>query len=175
MGLLARCKGAASGRADRQRTSSTLKEHTVRHTTTIKHALAVALGASALAASPALAGPVDRVDPAAGTVFGSIGVDRQVDRVDPAAGAVFGSIAYDEWRGERARDAAPPAERPRGPGHPSQVTPKPAPIVPAARPDAGDDEVWLILGIALAGTGVAVGSGAVVARRSRLRARRVPA
>jgi hypothetical protein len=175
MGVLARCKGAASGRADRKRTSSTLKEHTVRHTTTIKHALAVALGASALAASPALGRQVDRVDPAAGTVFGSIAVDRQVDRVDPAAGTVFGSIAYDDWRGERARDAAAAAEHPRGPGHPSQVTPKPAPIVTAAKPDAGDDDAWLILGIALAATGVAAGSGAVVARRSRLRARRVPA
>jgi hypothetical protein len=154
----------------------------VRHTTTIKQALAVALGASALAASPALGRPVDRidrqvdrVDPAAGTVFGSIGVDRQVDRADRAAGTVFGSIAYDDWRGEQAGDAAPAAEHPRGPGHPSQVTPKPAPIVTAAKPDDGDDDVWLILGIALAATGVAAGSGAVVARRYRLRARRVPA
>ena len=144
----------------------------MRHTTTIKHALAVALGASALAASPALGRPVDRVDPAAGTVFGS--------------------VAYDDWRGEQARDGAPAApsqdfrdfdarhaptvtEHPRGPGHPSQVTPKPAPIVSATKPDDGDDDVWLILGVALAATGVAAGSGAVVARRYRLRARRVPA
>jgi hypothetical protein len=150
----------------------------VRHTTTIKHTLAAALAASALAASPALARPVDhvdRVDPAAGSVFGSIGVDRQVDRADPAAGTVSGSILYDDWRGGQARDAAPAAEHPRGPGHPSQVTPKPAPIVTAVKPDDGDDDVWLILGIALAATGVAAGSGAVVARRYRLRARRVPA
>ena len=164
----------------------------MRHTTTIKHALAVALGASALAASPALGRPVDRVDPAAGTVFGSVGVERQLDRVDPAAGTVFGSVAYDDWRGEQARDGAPAApsqdfrdfdarhaptvtEHPRGPGHPSQVTPKPASIVSATKPDDGDDDVWLILGIALAATGVAAGSGAVVARRYRLRARRVPA
>lgn len=144
----------------------------MRHTTTIKHALAVALGASALAASPALGRPVDRqvdrVDPAAGTVFGSVGVDRQLDRVDPAAPS-------QDFRDFDARHAPTVAEHPRGPGHPSQITPKPAPIVTTTKPDDGDDDVWLILGIALAATGVAAGSGAVVARRYRLRARRVPA
>ena len=134
----------------------------MRHTITIKHALGVALAASAVAATPALARPVDPID-------------RQVDPVDPAAGTVYGSIAYDDWRGEQARDAVPAGEHPRSPGHPSQVTPKPAPTVTAAKPDDGDDDVWLILGIALAATGVAAGSGAVVARRYRLRASRVPA
>jgi hypothetical protein len=143
---------------------------------TLKHTLVAALAASALAASPAGAKPTDRVD-----------------RFDSPTSSLAGTTTpKQDLRGEYARDAAraaeqsglqvppvePKADAPFQVGQPTwPVDPAPAakPVsavksAPALKTD-GDNDVWLVLGIGLAATGIVAGSAAGIARRTR----RVPA
>ena len=129
---------------------------------TLQHTLAAALAASIVAASPALAKPTDRVD-----------------RFDSPTSSLAGTTSPgQDLRGEHARDAARAAEMQVQPGQPTWPTDpvpvvKPAPAAPAAE-SGNDDDVWLVLGIGLAATGIVAGAGGV-ARRYRVRARRVAA
>jgi hypothetical protein len=136
--------------------------------TTLKYTLAAVAAGTVVAASPAVAKPVD---PA-----------TSVDRVDR-----FGPVTpppYQDLRGEQAKEAARNAEQEKFlPGQPTWPT-KPAPVAkPAVEPapavpasdGGGVDDVWLIVGAGLAAVGIVGGSAAGVARRSRVRARRVAA
>ena len=133
---------------------------------TLKYSLTAALAASTLAASPALARPIDSVD-------------RSEDQTSSLAGTT--SSTYQDLRGERAQEAAWQAAHPQPkfqPGQPTwainpQPLPKPEPATPTtANGGGGDDDIWLALGIGLAGVGLAAG-GAGLARHSRVRSRRV--
>lgn len=141
------------------------------HRITLQHTLVAALAASVLAATPALARPADRID-----------------RFDSPTSSLAGTVEKQDLRGEHARDAARAAELPqdlRGEhardaargvtiGSPSRVQPAPvstpAKAAPSPQP-ASDDDIWLVLGIALGASGVVAGSAVAVTRRSR----RVPA
>ncbi len=134
---------------------------------TLKYSLTAALAASAVAASPALARPIDTVD-------------RSADRTSSLAGTT--SSPHQDYRGERAQDAAWQAAHPQPKFQPGQPTwslnpaplPKPEPATPAtANGGGGDDDVWLVLGIGLAGIGLAAAGTAGLARQSRVRGRRV--
>jgi hypothetical protein len=133
--------------------------------TTLKYTLVAVAAGTVVAASPAVAKPVN--------------TDR-VDRFGPVAQRSF---PYQDYRGERALEAAQNAERdkflpgqPTWPTHPAPVpTPAVQPASPVPASDNGIDDVWLIVGVGLAAAGIVGGSAAGVARRSRVRARRVAA
>ena len=153
--------------------------------TTLQHTLAAALAASIVAATPALAAPTDRVDrfdsptsSLAGTI--SPRQDLRGEHARDAARAAEMIVPRQDLRGEHARDAARPAET-QITGRAADLadpTPSPwsRPRTPRRRPrpEAGDD-VWLVLGIGLAATGIVAAGAAGAGRRYRLRARRVAA
>jgi hypothetical protein len=139
-------------------------------------ALAAVLIAGAIGASPAL------------------GDDHARDTHARNAGAHTGAPIEDAFpyretpdRIDRSRDPAGTSERyeqvvpaPKiQPGQPAwpvnpQPLPRPASAVPAD--DGGtDDSVWLLVGAGFAAAGIVGGSAAGIARRQRLRARRVAA
>jgi hypothetical protein len=127
---------------------------------TLQHTLVATLAAGALVASPAVARTTDRVD-----------------RLDSPTSSLAGTTSPQDLRGEHARDAARSAEPQVQPGPatwPMYPTPsvKPAKAVPASQTE-GDDDVWLLIGIGLAATGIVAGGAAGVTRRHRVRARRV--
>lgn len=129
--------------------------------TTLQHTLVAALAAGTVAASPALAKPVD-----------------DVDRVDSPTSSLAGtSSPRQDLRGEHAKDAARGADEQLAPGQPTwplQPEPVAVPAKAVAAPETGsDDDVWLVLGIGLAGAGILAGGAAGVTRHYRLRARRV--
>jgi lipoprotein-anchoring transpeptidase ErfK/SrfK len=132
--------------------------------TTLKYTLAAVAAGTVVAASPAVAKPID------------------TDRADR-----FGPVTpppYQDLRGEQAKEAARNAEKekflPGQPTWPTKPAPvakpavKPAPAVPASD-GGGVDDVWLIVGAGLAAAGIVGGSAAGAARRYRVRARRVAA
>jgi hypothetical protein len=142
------------------------------HRSTLKYTLTAVLATGAIATSPALAMPID----------------GPVNRADSPTGSLAGTteknLHKQDLRGEHAKDAAIQAAKedklqPGQPVFPSYVTPLPKPKpVPASAPvtDDGDDVgIWLLLLSGLAGAGLAGGGAAGIARRSRLRARRVTA
>jgi hypothetical protein len=134
---------------------------------TLKHTLAAALAASALVAGPAVAKPMDNGPAASG--------NRSEMQTGSLAGTTDQTPAQD-LRGEHARDAARAQIAPGQPTWPADPTPLLAPAAPAKASSSGggsDDTVWLVLGIGLAGAGIVAGSAAGVARRSKVRARRV--
>ena len=123
-------------------------------------ALAAVLAAGALAASPADARPIDRVD-----------------RFDPGQSGVAEPPApHQDLRGERAKDPGPPEIQPGQPTWPIDPQPlsRPEPAAPADD-GGGDDTVWVVLGAGLAAAGLIGASVAGAARRYRVRARRVAA
>jgi hypothetical protein len=130
---------------------------------TLQHALAAGLAASVLAAAPAAAHQVDRVD-----------------RYDSPTSSLAGTVTpHQDLRGEMALDAARAAEGtahvyvpPQQPATMRAVRPPAAVKAVSAPKTTGDDDVWLILGIALGTTGIVAGSSVAVTRRARLRARR---
>ena len=138
---------------------------------TLKYTLTAILASGAIAASPALAMPVD----------------PPVNRADSPTGSLAGTteknLKKQDFRGERAKDAAFQAAQeeklqPGQPVFPSYVPPLKPKAVNASTTanDNGDDVgIWLLLLSGLAGAGLAGGGAAGVARRSRLRARRVAA
>jgi hypothetical protein len=140
------------------------------HRSTLKYALTAVLATGAIATSPALAMPID----------------EPINRGDSPTGSLAGTteknLKKQDLRGELAKDryfqaATPDKVQPGQPVFPSYVPalPKPKPV-PASAPvtDDGDDVgIWLLLLSGLAGAGLAGGGAAGIARRSRLRARRV--
>lgn len=139
---------------------------------TLKYTLAAVLATGAIAASPAMAMPID----------------APVNRTDSPTGSLAGTteknLQKQDLRGERAKDAAIQSAnedklQPGQPVFPSYVPSLPiAKTVDASAPatDDGDDVgIWLLLLSGLAGAGLAGGGAAGIARRSRLRARRVAA
>jgi hypothetical protein len=129
--------------------------------TILQHALVAAVASAAVAAPAAVAKPTDRVD--------------RYDNVTPRP------YHYTDLRGEHAMDAARAAEQehflPGQPTWPTHPAPLPKPVVKPASSapssDGGIDEVWLIVGLGFAAAGIVGGSAAGLARRSRVRARRV--
>jgi hypothetical protein len=142
------------------------------HRSTLKYALTAVLATGAIATSPALAMPID----------------EPINRGDSPTGSLAGTteknLKKQDLRGELAKDryfqaATPDKVQPGQPVFPSYVPalPKPKPV-PASAPvtDDGDDVgIWLLVLSGLAGAGLAGGGAAGIARRSRLRARRVAA
>jgi hypothetical protein len=138
---------------------------------TLKYTLTAILASGAIAASPALAMPID----------------GPVNRADSPTGSLAGTteknLKKQDFRGERAKDAAFQAAQeeklqPGQPVFPSYVPPLKPNAVNAsttANDDGDDVGIWLLLLSGLAGAGLAGGGAAGVARRSRLRARRVAA
>jgi hypothetical protein len=138
---------------------------------TLKYTLTAILATGAIAASPALAMPID----------------GPVNRADSPTGSLAGTteknLMKQDFRGERAKDAAFQAAQeeklqPGQPVFPSYVPPLKPKAVNAsttANDDGDDVGIWLLLLSGLAGAGLAGGGAAGVARRSRLRARRVAA
>lgn len=129
------------------------------HRTTLQRVLVAGLAAAAVAASPALARPVDRVD-----------------RFGPVTSQPH---HYQDLRGEQAKDAAHAAEQEHFlPGQPTWPThPSPAPKLVKAVPahtttSSANDDIWLVLGIGIAATGIVAGSAVGVSRHYRVRARR---
>jgi hypothetical protein len=142
------------------------------HRSTLKYALTAVLATGAIATSPALAMPID----------------EPINRGDSPTGSLAGTteknLKKQDLRGELAKDryfqaATPDKVQPGQPVFPSYVPalPKPKPV-PASAPvtDDGDDVgIWLLVLSGLAGAGLTGGGAAGIARRSRLRARRVAA
>ena len=123
---------------------------------TSRSLLAAGIAASLLASAPALARTADE------------GV-----RTSSLAGT---ASPRQDLRGEHARDAARPSGGPNRGVPPvywsyGYEAPKPSPnpvSAPAQKP-TNDDDLWLILGIALGATGIVAGSAVAVSRRSRVR------
>ena len=141
------------------------------HRSTLKYTLTAVLATGAIATSPALAMPIDGP------------VNRGESPTGSLAGTTEKNLEKQDLRGERAKDSAFQAAQedklqPGQPVFPSYVPPLPEPkTVNASAPaDDGDDVgIWLLLASGLAGAGLAGGGAAGIARRSRLRARRVTA
>ena len=126
----------------------------------ITHVLVATVAASAMAASTAAAKSVDRVD-----------------RFDSPTSSLAGTAEKQDLRGEHARDAArfngqtPSRGTPQVYWSYDYEAPKPSAhpnAAPASKP-TDDTDVWVILAIALAATGIVAGSTFVVSRRSRVR------
>jgi hypothetical protein len=122
--------------------------------TTLQHTLVAALAATALAASPAVARPLDRID--------------RFESPTPTP--------HQDLRGEFPKDPGPPEVQPGQPTWPIDPKPLVRPVKAAPAADGGGvDSAWIVLGIGIAATGVVAGSVAGVTRRQRVRARRVAA
>lgn len=122
--------------------------------------VATVLAAGAIGASPAL------------------GDDHARDAHARAAGAHTGAPVQDAFPYRETPDRIDRFGAPKiQPGQPTwPVDPQPLRIPASAVPadDGGsDDSVWLVLGGSLVVAGIAGGSAAGIARRQRLRARRV--
>jgi hypothetical protein len=167
--------------------------------TTLRHTFVATLAGVAVAASPAVAEPIDRVDrfdsgspvphqdlrgeharDAARAELMTPSQDLRGERARDAARAELMTPKQD-LRGEHAQDAARSAEQetfqPGQPTWPAYPTPAPKPEVKSvsgtSSSDGGLDDTWLIVGIGLATAGVVGGAAAGVTRR--VRARRVAA
>ena len=145
--------------------------------TALKYTLTAALATSVLAASPALAKPIDEPS----------------NRADSPTGSLAGTTSYtpgsetpvgQDLRNENSKDAAIQAAKdeklmPGQPVFPTYHEPLPPRTVnvsaPAGTGDDSDVGIWLLLLSGLAGAGIAGGGAAGLARHSRLRARRVTA
>ena len=158
--------------------------------------LVAVVAASAMAASTASAKPVERVDrydsptsSLAGTTekqdlrgehaqdAARLAAQAQIERGEQVRKAAFLARQKQDLRGEHAQDAA------RFNGQmPSRGTPQvywaydyeaakpPAHLASAPAPKpTSDDDLWLILAIALGATGIVAGSAVAVTRRSRVR------
>jgi hypothetical protein len=135
---------------------------------TLKHTLVATLAASALITSTAAAKPVDRVDRFDSPTSSLAGtVAKQDLRGEQALEAARLAAQPQDLRGEHARDAA----RFNGRAVPARP-PAADPVVrtaPAPKPGSDGDDLWLVLGIALAATGIVAVTAMAASRRSRLR------
>ena len=145
------------------------------HRSTLKYALTAVLATGAIATSPALAMPIDapvnRTDSPTGSLAGT--TEKNLKKQD-----LRGELAKDRHFQAGQEDKAAKVQ-PGQPVFPSYVPSLPKPkAVNASAPaiDDGDDVgIWLLLLSGLAGAGLAGGGAAGIARRSRLRTRRVAA
>jgi hypothetical protein len=125
---------------------------------TLHSALIAALAGLALAATPALARPIDHPAPYYG----------------PTSSLAGTSQPRQDLRGEHARDAARLAEQPaprvvtEGPTAAAKAIPRAANPVPVSADT--DSEPWLVLGIGLGTAGLAGVGAAAMSRRTRVRA-----
>ena len=141
------------------------------HRNTLKYTLTAILASGAVAASPAMAMPID------------VPVNRADSPTGSLAGTTEKNLQKQDLRGERAKDAAFQAAQeeklqPGQPVFPTFVPPlKPKAVnASATANDDGDDVgIWLLVLSGVAGAGLAGAGAAGVSRRSRLRARRVTA
>ncbi len=140
--------------------------------TTLKYTLTAVLAAGAVAATPAMAKPVD------GPIDGS---NRYESPTSSLAGTTDKTPKQD-LRGESALDAAFQATQeaklqPGQPVFPTYHDPLPPrsvnASVPATNDDGSDVGVWLLVLSGIAGAGLVGGGAAGIARRTRVRARRV--
>jgi hypothetical protein len=139
---------------------------------TLQYTLTAAVVAGALAVSPAFAVPIDRVDRLDSVA--PVTSPHQDLRGEHAQDAARQQAERQDLRGEHAKDAARTAPL-VNPGPPTWPT-NPQPIRSAELPAGdGDDSIWLVLGIGLAGAGIGAAGAAGLARHSRVRARRVTA
>ena len=136
----------------------------------LKYTLAATLAAGAVAATPALAMPID----------------APLNRVDSPTSSLAGTteenLKKQDLRGEFAKDTAVQAAKdsqlaPGQPVFPTYHDPLPPRSVNASAPATNDDGsdigVWLLVLSGLAGAGLVGGGAAGIARHTRLRARRV--
>ena len=156
--------------------------------TALKYTLTAALATSVLAASPALAKPID------GPIDGSSRYEsaqasptshtRDATRTGSLAGTTEEMFKKQDLRNEHSKDTAVQAAKdeklmPGQPVFPSYHEPLPPRTVnvstPATNDDGSDVGIWLLLLSGLAGAGIAGGGAAGLVRHSRLRARRVAA
>jgi hypothetical protein len=142
------------------------------HRSTLKYTLTALLATGAIATSPALAMPVDPP------------LNRDASPTGSLAGTTEENLKKQDLRNEHSKDTAIQAAKdekiqPGQPVFPTYVPPlpKPEPVTASTSTnDDGDDVgIWLLLLSGLAGAGLAGGGAAGVARRSRMRARRVAA
>ncbi len=142
------------------------------HRSTLKYTLTALLATGAIATSPALAMPVDPP------------LNRDASPTGSLAGTTEENLKKQDLRNEHSKDTAIQAAKdekiqPGQPVFPTYVPPlpKPEPVTAStSTSDDGDDVgIWLLLLSGLAGAGLAGGGAAGVARRSRMRARRVAA
>jgi hypothetical protein len=123
-------------------------------------ALAAVVAAGAVAASPAAASPIDsRVDRA----------DRfELETPLPKHGPE-GHTQDALWRSVLPG----PPNFPGPPNVPVDLEPLPRPAASVPVKDDGDGGGWLLAGLGLTGAGIAAGGAAGLARRYRIRARRL--
>jgi len=138
--------------------------------TSLKYTLAATLAAGAVAASPAMAEPIDTSANRADSPTGSL------------AGTTEQNLKKQDLRGEFAKDTAVQAAKdsklmPGQPVFPTYHDPLPPRSVntsaPATNDDGSDIGVWLLVLSGLAGAGLVGGGAAGITRHTRLRARRV--
>jgi hypothetical protein len=125
---------------------------------TLKYTLTAVL-ASGVIASPAMAKPVDS------------------NRAESPTSSLAGTTSTQDLRNENSRDAARQSLQPGQPVFPTYHDPLPRPETVTVSTDNGGDDTgtWILIAGGLAGAGIAGAGVAGVARRSRLRARRVAA
>ena len=143
------------------------------HRSTLKYALTAVLATGAIAASPAMAMPIDGP------------VNRGESPTGSLAGTTEKNLKQQDLRNELSKDTAFQADRarklqPGQPVFPTYVPPLKPKVVPASTGTSNDSDgddvgIWLLLLSGLAGAGLAGGGAAGISRRSRVRARRVAA
>lgn len=117
--------------------------------------------ASAIAATPALAKPADVVP-------------RSV--TDARTSSLAGTPSPRQDLRMPDQQAPAPEVQAGQPTWPANAEPLTKPVVAAEAPTdggGGSESIWLVLGIGLGSAGVVAGSAAGLARRSKVRARRV--
>jgi hypothetical protein len=142
------------------------------HRSTLKYTLTAVLATGAIATSPAMAKPIDapvnRADSPSGSLAGT--TEKNLKKQD-----LRGELAKDRYFQAAKEDKLQPGQ-PVFPSYvPSLPKPKPVPASAPATDDGDDVGIWLLLLSGLAGAGLAGGGAAGIARRSRVRARRVAA
>jgi hypothetical protein len=130
---------------------------------TLKYTVTTALLAGAVAATPAVAAPIDRVDRFESGTSSLAGTTEKTPKQDYRSADALDSALNQEFM----------PNQPTWPAYPTPAT-KPAPAPAPSTGTTGDgDGIWLILGLGLAGVGVA--AGVAGATRHTVRARRIPA
>jgi hypothetical protein len=135
---------------------------------TLKYAVTAALLAGTVAATPAVAKPVDSDAPASPA--------QRIDRFGAPTSSLAGTTEKQkqDLRSADAIDSGLQPEympnQPTWPAYPAPATKPTTPVALTGDTDGGGDGIWLVLGLGIAGAGVAAGA-AGAARRTR----RVPA
>lgn len=145
-----------------------MPRRTILHT-----ALAAALAASALAATPALAEPFD---PSTSRSDSPSRTSSLTDQVPFHLRGASEAFTIKDGRSPDTRDAAKDAAvqpgQPTWPLHPKVLTPPRTDDGSVRGGSTDNDDIWLVVGLGLAGAALA-GGAAGAARYTRVRARRV--